>query len=192
MSDILAEFAASMGPADDASEALISRRKTSPFFAALVNGAASHFAGQDDVHNGSVFHSGTVVFPPVLAVAQAGYETGIRVGDFLGRSHYKVFHTTGTAQAAGPWEFLRDAADSKQLHAAKAAADDLSAYLAQSGSNGAKHIFEGPQGMSTDSDPAKLVDRLGTRWALTETSFKYHACCRHCSSGSGRSFTGCK
>src|ERR1700733_8016331 len=34
-------------------------------------------------------------------------------------------------------------------------------------------------GISTDADPAKLVDRLGERWALLETSFKYHACCRH-------------
>ena len=80
-------------------------------FAAMVNAAASHFAEQDDVHNGSVFHPATVVFPPALAVAQAlgssgrelltaavaGYEVGIRVGEFLGRTHYKVFHTTGTA-----------------------------------------------------------------------------------------------
>ena len=56
-------------------------------------------------------HPGTVVFPAVLAAAQetgasgkelivaavAGYEAGVRVGEFLGRSHYKVFHTTGTA-----------------------------------------------------------------------------------------------
>jgi 2-methylcitrate dehydratase PrpD len=220
-------FAKSMGPAAGASEVLVSRRTTSPLFAALVNGAASHFAEQDDVHNGSVFHPGTVVFPPVLAVAQslgssgrdlltaavAGYEAGIRVGEFLGRSHYKVFHTTGTAgtiaaaaatgnllgltpdrmlnafgsagtQAAGLWEFLRDAADSKQLHTAKAAADGLlSAYLAQHGFTGAKRIFDGPQGMaagmSTDADPAKLTSQLGERWALTETSFKFHACCRH-------------
>src|ERR1700733_8104789 len=34
-------------------------------------------------------------------------------------------------------------------------------------------------GISTDADPAKLVDRLGERWAVLETSFKYHACCRH-------------
>ena len=34
-------------------------------------------------------------------------------------------------------------------------------------------------GMSRDADPAKLCDRLGTRWALAETSFKYHASCRH-------------
>ena len=43
-------------------------------------------------------------------------------------------HAIGSAgtQAAGLWEFLRDAADSKQLHTAKAAADGLiAAFLAQ-------------------------------------------------------------
>ncbi|KAF3996552.1 MmgE/PrpD family protein [Glaciimonas immobilis] len=220
-------FAQQMGPATGTSEVLISRRQTSPLFAAMVNAASSHFAEQDDVHNGSVFHPATVVFPAVLAVAQsigcsgrdiltavvAGYEVGIRIGEFLGRSHYKVFHTTGTAgtvaaaaavgrllqlspdqmlhafgsagtQAAGLWEFLRDAADSKQLHAAKAASDGLmAAYLAQQGFTGAQHILEGPQGMaagmSSDADPDKLVDRLGERWTLAETSFKFHSSCRH-------------
>jgi 2-methylcitrate dehydratase PrpD len=220
-------FARDMGPVDGPSEVLISRRTTSPLFAAMVNAAASHYAEQDDVHNGSVFHPGAVVFPPALAVAQqlqssgrdlvtaavAGYEVGIRVGEFLGRTHYKVFHTTGTAgtlaaaaaagrllglsadqmlnafgsagtQSAGLWEFLRDAADSKQLHTAKAASDGLlAAYLAKRGFTGAKHILEGPQGMaagmSSDADVAKLTDRLRERWALAETSFKYHASCRH-------------
>jgi 2-methylcitrate dehydratase PrpD len=45
------------------------------------------------------------------------------------------------------------------------------------------HILEGKQGlaagMSSDADPSKLIDRLGSRWATIETSFKYHACCRH-------------
>jgi 2-methylcitrate dehydratase PrpD len=220
-------IAREMGPMEGRSEVLISRRKTSPLFAAMVNGASSHFIEQDDVHNGSVFHPAAVIFPPALAVAQAigasgkdfitasvvGYEVGIRVGEFLGRSHYKIFHTTGTAgtvaaavtvgrllklnpeqmlnaigsagtQAAGLWEFLRDAADSKQLHTAHAAANGLaSAYLALDGFTGARRILEGAQGMaagmSTDADPAKLVDRLGTRWALPETSFKFHASCRH-------------
>jgi len=220
-------FAVMMGPSDGAAEVLISRRRTSPLFAAYVNAAASHFAEQDDVHNASVFHPGAVVFPPALAVAQqheasgrdlltaavAGYEVGIRVGEFLGRSHYKVFHTTGTAgtlaaaaatgrllglspdemnhafgsagtQAAGLWEFLRDAADSKQLHTAHAAASGLTAaYLAKEGFTGASNILEGAQGMaagmSRDADPARLTDRLGERWALAETSFKFHASCRH-------------
>ena len=34
-------------------------------------------------------------------------------------------------------------------------------------------------GMSREADPARLTDRLGERWALGETSFKFHAACRH-------------
>ena len=229
--EIITQFAQAMGGFTAAhtgpSEILITRKNSSPFLAAMANAAASHVAEQDDVHNGSVFHPATVVFPAALACAQsisasgedllvaavAGYEVGIRVGEFLGRSHYKVFHTTGTAgtiaaaaavghllkltpsqmlnafgsagtQSAGLWEFLRDAADSKQLHTAHAASAGLmSAYIAQAGFTGAQHILEGKQGlaagMSSDADPSKLVDRLGSRWALAETSFKYHASCRH-------------
>ena len=229
--ETITQFAESMGGFNDANpgsaEILISRNSSSPFLAALANAAASHVAEQDDVHNGSVFHPATVVFPAALATAQtigasgeallvaaiAGYEVGIRVGEFLGRSHYKTFHTTGTAgtlaaaaavghllklnptqmlhafgsagtQSAGLWEFLRDAADSKQLHTAHASATGLmSAYLAQAGFTGAEHILEGKQGlaagMSSDADPSKLTDRLGSRWTITETSFKYHASCRH-------------
>jgi 2-methylcitrate dehydratase PrpD len=220
-------FAASMGPDRGAAEVLIDRTQSSAYFAAMANAAASHVVEQDDVHNGSVFHPASVVFPAALAMAQtlgssgqqlltaavAGYEVGIRVGEFLGRSHYKVFHTTGTAgtlaaaaaagnllglsrgqmqhafgsagtQSAGLWEFLRTAADSKQLHTAHAAAAGLmSACLARDGFTGAAQILEGPQGMaagmSSDADPARLTDGLGTRWATAETSFKYHASCRH-------------
>ncbi|TWO73359.1 MmgE/PrpD family protein [Caenimonas sedimenti] len=223
----ISSFAQAMGPQQGAAEVITTRRRSSPYFAAMANAAASHVAEQDDVHNGSVFHPATVVFSPALAVAQAlgasgrqllaacvaGYETGIRVGEFLGRSHYKVFHTTGTAgtlaaaaavgnllgldaqqmrhafgsagtQSAGLWEFLRTGADSKQLHTAHAAAAGLlSAYLAKDGFTGADRIFDGPQGMaagmSSDADARKLTDGLGTRWATAETSFKYHASCRH-------------
>jgi 2-methylcitrate dehydratase PrpD len=224
---IFERFAETMGPAEGPSEILASRRRTSPLFAALVNGAASHVVEQDDLHNASVFHPATVVFPAALAAAQhtgasgrdlitasvAGYETGVRVGNYLGRSHYKVFHTTGTAgtlaaaaavshllgaseevmlhalgsagtQAAGLWEFLRDAADSKQLHTAKAASDGLlAAYVARDGFTGATRILEGEQamaaGMSSDAEPERLVEGLGERWAVPETSFKFHASCRH-------------
>jgi 2-methylcitrate dehydratase PrpD len=224
---ILERFASEMGPSEGPSEILISRRRTTPLFAALVNGAASHVVEQDDLHNASVFHPATVVFPAALAAAQqtgasggdllaasvAGYEAGVRVGSYLGRTHYRTFHTTGTAgtlasaaavshllgsdeettlhalgsagtQAAGLWEFLRDAADSKQLHTAKAASDGLlAAYLARDGFTGAERILEGERGMaagmSSDADPEWLVDGLGERWAVLETSFKYHAACRH-------------
>jgi len=224
---IIDRFAQAMGPTSGPSEMLVNGGHSSPLFAALTNAASSHVVEQDDLHNSSVLHPATVVFPPALAVAQAlgssgkqlltaavaGYEVGIRVGEFMGRSHYRTFHTTGTVgtlaaaaavgsllgldedqmlhafgsagtQAAGLWEFLRDAADSKQLHTAHASAAGLmAAYLAKDGFTGARHILEGPQGMaagmSTDADPAQLTDGLGTRWALVETSFKFHACCRH-------------
>ena len=223
----LARFALSQGPGAGPSEVIGQQAGTSPMMAALANAAASHVVEQDDVHNGSVFHPAAVVFAPAVAVAQslgasgeqlmaacvAGYEVGIRVGEFLGRSHYKVFHTTATAgtlaaaaavgrllaltpaqmqhafgsagtQSAGLWEFLRTGADSKQLHTAHAAAAGLmAAYLAQDGFTGAQDIFMGAQGlaagMSTDADPARLTDGLGTRWATAETSFKWHASCRH-------------
>lgn len=224
----ITRFARSQGPASGPSEVIgHPGASTSPMMAALANAAAAHVAEQDDVHNGSVFHPAAVVFAPALAVAQsigasgeqlmaacvAGYEVGIRVGEFLGRSHYKIFHTTATAgtlaaaaavgrllqlspaqmqhafgsagtQSAGLWEFLRTAADSKQLHTAHAAAAGLmAAYLAQDGFTGAQDIFTGAQGlaagMSQDSDPWRLTDGLGTRWATAETSFKWHASCRH-------------
>lgn len=198
---IMAGYAQAMGPADGPAEILVNRRRSSPLFAAMVNAAAAHVVEQDDVHNGSVFHPAAVIFPPALAVAQAlglsgrdvltaavaGYEVGIRVGEFLGRSHYKIFHTTATVgtlaaavtvgrllgldpermlnalgsagtQSAGLWEFLRDAADSKQLHTAHAVAAGITAaYLARDGFTGARQILEGPQGlaagMSRDADP---------------------------------------
>ena len=223
----IARFALAMGPVDGPSEVIGAARGSSPLCAAMANAAAAHVAEQDDVHNGSVFHPAAVVFPAALAAAQArgasgkalitaavaGYEVGIRVGEFLGRSHYRIFHTTGTAgtlaagaavghllgldaaamrhafgsagtQSAGLWEFLRSAADSKQLHTAHATAAGLTAaYLAHDGFTGAADILEGAQGMaagmSKDADPARLDDGLGTRWATAETSFKWHASCRH-------------
>lgn len=223
----ITRFALATGPEQGPSEVINARRTSSPFLAAMANAAASHVAEQDDVHNGSVFHPATVVFPAALAVAQqigasgrdllaasvAGYEVGIRVGEYLGRPHYRIFHTTGTAgtlaaaaavgqllkldaaqmqhalgsagtTAAGLWEFLRTAADSKQLHTAHAASAGLmAAVLARDGFTGAAQVLEGPQGMaagmSTGADVACLTDGLGSRWATAETSFKFHASCRH-------------
>src|SRR5690625_2627143 len=223
----IALFARRMAGGTGRAEVLISREHSTPLFAAMVNAASSHFIEQDDVHNASVFHPAAVIFPPVLAVAQdlgstgkeiilasvAGYEAGIRIGEYLGRHHYTIFHTTGTVgtvaaavavakllrldatqcldaigsggtQAAGLWEFLRDAADSKQLHTAHAASAGLmAAYLAKDGFKGAQRILEGPQGMAAgmtnESFPEKLCADLGQRWATLEVSFKYHASCRH-------------
>jgi len=222
----LRQFADTMGPERGPAQCLDWLSGSSPYFAAMLNASASHVVEQDDLHNGSVLHPATVVFPALLAVCQqhplngrqfitaavAGYETGIRIGEYLGRAHYKVFHTTGTVgtlaaamtvgkalgldattlghalgsagtQAAGLWEFLRTAADSKQLHTAKASADGLlSAYTAYFGLTGASRILEGEQGLNAgflgEGRTDAIVDNLGADGVL-ETSFKYHASCRH-------------
>lgn len=86
-----------------------------PLVAALLNGASSHVEEMDDLHNESIYHPGTCVFPAALAVAEAegasprdfltasvaGYEVSLRVGQALGPEHYRFFHTTGTAGTFG-------------------------------------------------------------------------------------------
>src|SRR5690606_25668933 len=90
-----------------------SLRYTSPYRAARVNGAALPYPAQDNVPNGAVCHPTAVVVAVVVAISQteqtsvrdllvaaaAGYETCISTREFLGRPHYKIFHTTGTAGA---------------------------------------------------------------------------------------------
>jgi 2-methylcitrate dehydratase PrpD len=200
-------FANSQGPQTGTAELLGSRSVSSPYFASFINAASSHIVEQDDLHNSSVLHPATVVFPAALAVAQdteasgkdflvaaiCGYEAGIRIGEFLGLSHYRIFHTTGTVgtlaaaftvakllklsrsqfedaignagtQAAGLWQFLEDGADSKQLHTAKAAADGLlSAYLAKDGLKGSKNILEGKQGMAAGMSNDANPEKLTDR-----------------------------
>lgn len=225
--ELFRNYAKLMGPNDGSSTIFGQKEKSSPYFAAMVNGASGHVLEQDDLHNSSVFHPATVVFPALLAAGEdfqisgkdfllaaiVGYEAGIRIGEFLGRSHYRVFHTTSTVgsisaaiavgkmmnfdvntmlnlignaatQSAGLWAFLEDAADSKQLHTAKANANGiLAAYMTREGLKGATNALESLQGlakgMSSDPNPNALIDKLGSRYASIETSFKYHASCRH-------------
>lgn len=204
---VLERFVSSQGPDSGTSDLLGSRSKSSPYFTSFLNAASSHLVEQDDLHNSSVLHPATVIFPTVVAVAQdigasgkdflvaaiCGYEAGIRIGEFLGLSHYRIFHTTGTVgtlaaafaagkllklnqsqlenavgsagtQAAGLWQFLEDGADSKQLHTAKAAADGLlSAYLAKDGFKGAKNILEGKKGLAAGMSDDAHPEKLTDR-----------------------------
>ncbi len=89
------------------------RRRATPAVAALVNGIAAHARELDDF--GGVDHSGAVVVPALLALAEgmpvlsgqeflaalvAGYETGRRVLDSAGgyrpHNHGDGFHSTGS------------------------------------------------------------------------------------------------
>ncbi|KAJ5564650.1 MmgE/PrpD [Penicillium frequentans] len=113
----IAQFARQMGPSNGKSELVDGSLKftTSPAFASLVNGASSHVVEQDDLHNRSIMHPATVIYPAALAVAQevgatgeefitacvVGYEVGCRVGEYLGKSHYERFHSTATGGVIG-------------------------------------------------------------------------------------------
>lgn len=158
--------------------------------------------------------SGTAFLDAVVV----GYEAALRVGESVGRSHYAQFHNTatcgpyGSAAAAaallglddertvwalgnagsiagGLWQFNRDGAMTKHLHAGRAAANGvLAARLAADGFTGAREVLEGAQGLyagtSTDASPERVtegLDRLGgaTPWRIHGVSVKPHASCRH-------------
>jgi 2-methylcitrate dehydratase PrpD len=182
------EHAAAQGAGPATVIGLVAARGTPT--AALVNGALSHIVEMDDLHRASVVHPGAVVMPAALAVAEAqgaggldfltavvlGYEVAIRIGEAVGKSHYRLWHNTATCgvfgsaaaagrlsglsvgemvwalgsagtMAAGLWEFNADGAMSKPLHAGHAAsAGLLAADLASRGLSGARRILEGERG----------------------------------------------
>ena len=84
--------------------------------AALANGTISHALDYDDTHFLHIGHPSVGIIPAALAVAQQtgssrdewidaalmGMEASCRIGDWLGRSHYKRgFHQTATAGSIG-------------------------------------------------------------------------------------------
>ena len=163
--------------------------RTSPHWAAFANGA-SHAVELDDVHMGSIIHGGIVICPAALAVAEhlgvdgrklieglvVGFDVAYRIGEAIARTHYPMFHSTGTvgtfgstaaaakimglnkeqtawalgnaaSQAAGLWEYLKLGDDTKLLHSGKAAMNGvLAASLARHGFTGSTVGIEGERG----------------------------------------------
>jgi 2-methylcitrate dehydratase PrpD len=86
-----------------------------PATAAWINGSASHSVEFDDIFRDAVYHPGCPVISAALALAQdrarsgreflsavtVGYEISTRIGAAVQPSHYKYFHTTGTAGVFG-------------------------------------------------------------------------------------------
>ncbi|MFD7878667.1 MmgE/PrpD family protein [Streptomyces sp. NPDC059766] len=160
--------------------------------AALLNGVAAHVLELDDIYAPGTVHPGSVVIPAALAVADesgahgqalaraisAGYEVCGRLAADLGPSHYRNWHTTGTAGAVGAaaaaalllgagettirnalalaatmsgglQQLFRQDASGKPLHAGHAAmAGVLAAKTARAGVGGSDDVFEGPSGMA--------------------------------------------
>lgn len=150
----------------------------------------------------------------MLAAVVAGYEVGARTGEAVIPESYFFWHTTGTAgtlgaaaaaaklmelnasdtlqclgsagtQAAGLWEFLKEGAMSKTLHAGKSSyAGVLSALLAKKGFTGATQILEGEKGfcraMVQEPHLEKLTLGLNNgSYKIDNNSFKPYACCKH-------------
>ncbi len=90
-------------------------RGTGPRTGAVVNSFLSHSIEYDDWLRPGYVHAGAVVVPVAVSAAQsqcisleevlravvAGYEAAGLVGAYLGGSHYRVYHSTATAGAAG-------------------------------------------------------------------------------------------
>jgi 2-methylcitrate dehydratase PrpD len=86
-----------------------------PGTAAWINGSASHSVEFDDIFRDALYHPGCPVIAAALAVAgdqsrsglellkaiTVGYEISTRIGLAVQPSHYKFFHTTGTAGCFG-------------------------------------------------------------------------------------------
>lgn len=159
--------------------------------AALINGTAAHTAEVDDIFKHAIYHPGAPTISAALAVAQqvgasgeaflkaviVGYEISTRIGQTLGREHYRFWHNTGTvgsfgAAAAAAYLLRLDAAQfthalctsatfaaglqqafkmdsmSKPLHAGRAAeAGVAAASMARHGVTGSLDVFEGQAGL---------------------------------------------
>jgi 2-methylcitrate dehydratase PrpD len=88
------------------------------------------------------------------------------------------------SQAAGSMEFLAEGAWTKRFHAGWAAHSGiLSAQLARSGFRGPRTIIEGRDGFlhaySDRSDKTRILEKLGSRFEILQTSVKPHSCCRY-------------
>lgn len=84
--------------------------RTDAAVAALANGILANAADFDDTHKRALLHTGSVVVPPTLALAEergltgseivtaivAGYEVAVRVGMAVMPTHYRFWHSTAT------------------------------------------------------------------------------------------------
>jgi 2-methylcitrate dehydratase PrpD len=89
------------------------------------------------------------------------------------------------SHAAGTWAFLGDGAMTKRIHTGRAAENGvMSAYLAQSGVSGPKHILEAKWGgfystyCGPEAVPELTVDKLGENFRVMGSGIKLYPCCR--------------
>lgn len=148
-----------------------------------------------------------------LAGFLKGVEAATRVGMAVGTEHYKIWHNTATcgpygsaiaaaelldmdtnskvhalgnagSQSAGLWQFLDSGAETKHLHAGRAAeAGVVASQLAKVGFTGAPDILEGARGFfrATCTNPPvqNLLANSNGDWQMHLNSIKPWPSCRH-------------
>lgn len=168
------------------------------------NAALGNVLEMDDVHRSSILHAGPVVIPAALAMAEhcqasldqfldaviLGYEVTIRIGQAIGRSHYRYYHNTsscaafGAALAAGfllkltpqqlvwalgntgsrtggLWQMRHEDVMTKQFHNAEASKSGVqAALLAKAGLTGPAAILEGPQGLFAATSNDAVAEKV--------------------------------
>ncbi|MGD9844052.1 MAG: MmgE/PrpD family protein [Variibacter sp.] len=139
----------------------LSGRRAPARLAALINGTASHAVEFDDIFAPAIFHPGSPTIAAALSAAQslnktgldlivsviAGYEVSTRIGEAMGRNHYKYWHNTGTVGcfgAAAAVGLLHDL-DRQKLANALSTAATMAAGLQQAfrGDAGIKPLHSG-------------------------------------------------
>ena len=192
----------------------LSGKRAAQRTAALINGTASHTAELDDIYAPAIYHPGSPTIAAALAAAQqtnatgrsllngiiAGYEVSTRIGEALGRSHYRYWHTTGTVGtfgataaagllhecnivrmanalgtaatlAAGLQQAFRGDSEIKPIHAGHAADAALIAVaLARGNISCAPDMFEGSSGLA-----AAMGERIDWLSVLADTD-SYNIC----------------
>ncbi len=171
---------------------------------AFLFGALVHVLEMDDLHRESVTHPGCIVIPAAWTIARRtgaggrefltavlhGYEAMCRIGNAVGKAHYRIWHNTATCgpygsafavaallglddertvwalgnagtQSSGLWQFLEESAMSKHLHAGRAAESGLlAADLAARGFTGPAEILEGRKGFFAGACPDAAPERV--------------------------------
>ncbi len=114
--------------------------------------------------------------------AQGPFAAAAAVGKLYGLDEERIASALGIAgsSSAGLLEFAWSGGDTKRLHLGRASQLGLeAALLARHGVNGPATVLEGRSGyftaFSTAHQPEKLLEGLGTTWAIEPPSLKSYA-----------------
>jgi len=114
------------------------------------------------------------------------FGSSVATSKILGFQEEEILNAMGISgsQAAGSMEYLAQGAWTKPFHAGWAAHSGMvAALLSGKGYKGPSSILEGRDGFlhaySNGADPSRVLEGIGSRFQILQTSVKIHACCRY-------------